>query len=408
MSHNYTLKIAGSTNLERGVYMAAIFKNKIELAFFKDGEVIKTASLSSGQTNLSNSLQKTKDKVALFCQRLGIEEQQLEYDHSEINKVERLVCKALSLGRKIFDVFLPAQWVIVYKKENDKKWQKIVPNSKVFQADPFIIYKDNKYYVFYEELKFSDWHGYLMVAELDIENARLINEKIILKKDYHLSYPNIFKENGIYYMIPEAMDSHSVDLYECTCFPYEWKKKRTLLENIQAVDTTPLKTDQGWYLFTSEVIKGAVCNDELSIYKSSDLLKKPFEKLYKTPVVSDVTNARMGGHFIQKNGEVYRISQNCGKRYGYQANINKILQIEGGYKEEIVETLKADFSALSFHTYNQDHDIMVGDMEIFRFDWYSLKRSTFAQLKRLIKGASLNSKKPNMTTENHLLTDDFS
>lgn len=385
MPQKFSLKIAGQSHLQRGLHQAAIFKDKVELAFYKDQELIKTASLSAGQTALANTLQSTQEKITLFCQRLGIEEQQLEYDRSELNKAEKLAYKVLSLGRKLLDAFIPVQWIIVYKNKGDKKWKKIIPDSKVFQADPFIIFKDNKYYIFYEELKFEDWHGYLMVAELDLENACLINEKVILKKDYHLSYPNVFKENDTYYMIPESGEGNTVDLYECTQFPYQWKKKKTLLNNIQAVDSTPLKTPQGWYLFTTEVVKGTSCNDELTIYKSDDLLTQPFKKLHAEPVICNVNNARMGGHFIQQNGDIFRIAQNCGKRYGHQANINKVLQIEGGYKEETIETLKADFPAFSFHTYNQDHDIIVGDMEIPRFDLYSLKRFTWVQLKRVFR-----------------------
>ena len=282
----------------------------------------------------------------------------------------------------LFEAFIPIQWVIVYKGKDEKKWHKIIPDSKVFQADPFVVFKDDKYYVFYEELKFEDYHGYLMVAELDIANNQLINEKIILKLENHLSFPNVFEENGTYYMIPECADSHRVDLYECTDFPYQWKHTRTLLDNIQAVDTTPLKTHDGWYLFTSEIVDGADCNDELSIYKSANLLNEPFTKLYDEPVISDVTNARMAGHFIQHKGELFRVSQNCGKRYGHQANINKVSQIEGGYKEELVNTLKPDRSALGFHTYNQDHEIIIGDMEIARFDFYSLKRFVWGNIRK--------------------------
>jgi len=385
MPPNYSLKIAGNANFERGVCHSAIFKNTVELVFYKDGKEVRTASLSAGQTSLSNTFQNTKDKIVLFCQRLNIEEHQLDYDRSNINKAEKLLYRVLSLGKKLADAFIPVQWIIVYKRKNDKKWQKIIPDSKVFQADSFIVFKDNKYYVFYEELKFKDWHGYLMAAELDIENNCLVNEKVILQKDYHLSYPSVFKENGTYYMIPESGDANSVDLYECTSFPYKWKKKKKLLDNIQAVDTTPLKTEQGWYLFTTEILSGASCNDELSIYKSNDLLNEPFKKLYNEPVVTDVSNARMGGHFIQKDGDIYRIAQNCGKRYGHQANINKIVQLEGGYKEEKVDVIKADFPAVSFHTYNQSQDqsLVVGDMEIPRFDFYSLKRFTWVQFKRV-------------------------
>ncbi len=159
-----------------------------------------------------------------------------------------------------------------------------------------------------------------------------------------------------------------------------------MIDNIQAVDTTPLKINDGaWYLFTSEIKEGASCDDELSIYKSADLLNQPFNKLYQDPVISDVTNARMAGHFIKRDGEIIRVAQNCGKRYGYQTNLNKVLQIEGGYQEELIETIKPTQGALGFHTYNQAHEVIIGDMEIARFDWYSLKRFVGGNLRRLFE-----------------------
>ena len=384
MSSTIKLTIAGTPSLHEGVYKAATSLDSVELVFTcrKSGGVCSKVNLAADRTSLYRTLEATKAKIELVCKRLGIEEQDLEYDRSGLSKFDNIRYKLLFLKKMLFEAFIPIQWVIVYKGVNEKKWHKIIPDSKVFQADPFVVYKDDKYYVFYEELKFEDYHGYLMVAELDIKNNQLINEKIILKLEHHLSFPNVFEENGTYYMIPECADSHRVDLYECTNFPYEWKHTKTLLNNIQAVDTTPLKTHDGWYLFTSEIVDGAGCNDELSIYKSADLLNEPFTKLYDEPVISDVTNARMAGHFIQHKGELFRVSQNCGKRYGHQANINKVLQIEDGYKEERVNTLKPDRSALGFHTYNQAHEIVIGDMEIARFDFYSLKRFVWGNIRK--------------------------
>ena len=121
------------------------------------------------------------------------------------------------------------------------------------------------------------------------------------------------------------------------------------------------------------------------IYKSPDLLKHPFTKLYDKPVISDVSNARMAGHFIQRDNDIIRVSQNCGKRYGYKANFNRIIQIEDGYQEELIDTIKPAQGALGFHTYNQAQDIIVGDMEIPRFDWYSLKRFVGGNLGRLFE-----------------------
>ena len=380
----YQLLIAGTPSLQEGVHKATIKYPSVELTFLKDGAVIKRASLSADRVSFGRTIEATQDKIELICHRLGITEKELDYDREPLSKAQKITYQLRFLKKIAFEALVPIQWVIVYKKEGEKRWRKIIPDSTVFQADSFIVYHNDRYYVFYEELKFEDYHGYLMVAELDLNNNRLINEKVILKLAHHLSYPNVFEENGTFYMIPECADSHRVDLFECVSFPYEWKKKKTLLDHIQAVDTTPLKVDDKWYLFTSEIVKGATCDDELSIYTSSDLLTEPFVALYDEPVISDVTNARMAGHFIKREGDIYRVSQNCGKRYGHHANINKVLQIEGGYKEERVDVLKPSFGALGFHTFNQAGDVIVGDMEIARFDVYSLKRFMWGNVKKVL------------------------
>lgn len=385
-SKTVKLTIAGKDNLESGVHKAVIFDDCLELIFSQSDEIIKTVSLAPDRASFYRTIEATKAKIKLLSSRLGIDESELEYSSQRLATPQKLIYKVLLLSKMIYTMLIPVQWVIVYKKQTDKKWRKIIPDSKIFQADPFLVYKDEKYYVFYEELKFEDYHGYLRTAELDVENGQLINDQIILKLEHHLSFPNVFEENGSFYMIPECADSNCVDLYECTDFPYSWHKKRTLIENISAVDTTPLKTADGnWYLFTTEIVDGASCDDELSIYKSSDLLDQPFMRLYNEPVVSDVTNARMAGHFIQQEGDIIRVSQNCGKRYGYQAKLNKVLQIEDGYREELIETIKPSPDALGFHTYNQAHEIVIGDMEIARFDWTSLKRFVGGNLKRLFE-----------------------
>lgn len=385
-AQEYSLTIADKHNLESGVHKATIFDNALKLAFFKDGKLIKTVSLSPDRASFCRTLEATKAKISLICNRLDIDESQLSYSTQALSTYQKLIYKALLFAKMIYMMIIPVQWVIVYKKQHEQKWRKIIPDSSLFQADPFIVYKDDKYYVFYEELKFKDYHGYLRAAELDVENGKLINDKIILKLEHHLSFPNVFEENGRFYMIPECADSKRVDLFECTDFPYSWEKKQTLINNINAVDTTPLKTADGtWYLFTSEIIEGAACDDELSIYKSNDLFNAPFTKLYQEAVISDVTNARMAGHFIQDDGEIIRVAQNCGKRYGHQANFNRVLQIEGTYKEELIETITPTQGSLGFHSYNQAHDIIVGDMEIARFDWYSLKRFIGGNFRRFFE-----------------------
>ena len=203
MPTEYTLTVAGCNSLDKGIHKASVSDGIVHLTFAKDGDNIRQASLAADRTSLSRTLQMTREKIDLICSRLGINESDLEYDRTKLSKPAKLGYKLLFLKKMLFEAFIPVQWIIVYKKTHEKKWRKIIPDSKVFQADPFVVFKDDKYYVFYEELKFEDYHGYLRAAELDIENNRLINDKVILNLDYHLSFPNVFLEKGRYYMIPE-------------------------------------------------------------------------------------------------------------------------------------------------------------------------------------------------------------
>jgi len=275
---NIKLTFSDNSCLESAALKAMLFENTIELVFSQNNKIITSANLAPDKASFSKTLVAIKAKINLICKRLGIHESQLIYDRTSVSIFKKIIYKPLILLKYICSILIPVQWVIVFKHQHDNKWRKIIPDSHLFQADPFVVYKNDKYFIFYEELKFEDYHGYLKVAELDSENGTLINDQIILKLEHHLSYPNVFEEKGIFYMIPECADSNRVDLFECTEFPYQWQKKQTLIENISAVDTTPLKTKEGtWYLFTSVITEGAVCGDELSIYTSTNLLEAMHE-----------------------------------------------------------------------------------------------------------------------------------
>ena len=186
-------------------------------------------------------------------------------------------------------------------------------------------------------------------------------------------------------MIPESSQNKTVDLYEAERFPYEWKLKKTLLKNIETVDSTFIKKYNIWYLFTNEKQLGISPNDELSIYYSEDFLNKEFKKLFLNPIISDVSCARMGGKFFLKNNKIYRVSQDCSKRYGYRVNINEILEIDkNNYKEQKIEVLKhpKNKKIIGMHTYNFSNEIEVADFLILRNDIKGLIRNIKSNLKR--------------------------
>lgn len=378
------IEIGKSKNIRKEIYKGTLFYDKLEIIFKEKDKIIYRTNILPGRYSYEQNEKIIKQKIETIKKRLNIDNINLKIQ--DINFVEKFIYKFFLFFKiRISRYFFPTQWIIGYKNINENNWKYLDISSEKMQADPFIVFENGKYFVFYEELYFEENKGYISVGELDLEKNRLVNQRIILEKDYHLSYPFIFKEDDKWFMIPESSQNKTVDLYEAERFPYEWKFKRSLLKNVENVDSTLIKKDNIWYLFTNEKQLGISPNDELSIYYSEDFLNKEFKKLFLNPVISDVSCARMGGKIFLKNSKIYRVSQDCSKRYGYRVNINEILEIDkNNYKEQNIEVLKHPRSKkiIGMHTYNFSNEIEVADFLVLRNDIKGLIRNIKSNLKR--------------------------
>lgn len=378
------IEIGKSKNIRKEIYKGTLFYDKLEIIFKEKDKIIYRTNILPGRYSYEQNEKIIKQKIEIIKKRLNIDNINLKIQ--DINFVEKFIYKFFLFFKiRISRYFFPTQWIIGYKNINENNWKYLDISSEKMQADPFIVFENGKYFVFYEELYFEENKGYISVGELDLEKNRLVNQRIILEKDYHLSYPFIFKEDDKWFMIPESSQNKTVDLYEAERFPYEWKFKRSLLKNVENVDSTLIKKDNIWYLFTNEKQLGISPNDELSIYYSEDFLNKEFKKLFLNPVISDVSCARMGGKIFLKNSKIYRVSQDCSKRYGYRVNINEILEIDkNNYKEQKIEVLKHPRSKkiIGMHTYNFSNEIEVADFLVLRNDIKGLIRNIKSNLKR--------------------------
>src|SRR5205085_8739929 len=119
------------------------------------------------------------------------------------------------------------------------RYKRIVPTKDRFWADPCVVFNNNTYYIFLEELiyKQNDGKAHIAVIEMD-EKGNYQQPRIALKCDYHLSYPFVFKYAEEFYMIPETSEHSTIELYKCVSFPDKWEFVMNLMENIKAVDTT--------------------------------------------------------------------------------------------------------------------------------------------------------------------------
>ena len=196
-------------------------------------------------------------------------------------------------------------------------------------ADPFI-YKDHIFCELIDKslkgleidaiTKKTHNGGILACSKLN----KILEFKVILSNvKFHYSYPHIFEENHKIYMIPETHQSNKLFLYENIDFPYKWKQKIILLDNIFCYDCTIFKKNDIIYLFVpSFKIKRNKKIYTNSIYKSSDLLKDKF-KIYQKNVLPN--SYRGGGNTFIKNNKYYIPIQPKSKIYGEKLYIYQII-----------------------------------------------------------------------------------
>jgi hypothetical protein len=273
----------------------------------------------------------------------------------------------------------PFSWVLLFKIKESKDFlnnsystfNKLKPSKDKFWADPFVISRDDKYFVFVEEFIYAKNKGHISVLELD-KGGKLITVKKLIDKPYHMSYPFVFESEGVYYMIPETGENRTIDLYKCIDFPGTWVFVKSLMKDVNAVDTTLFKYDGKWWLFTviDEINSTLDGCPELFLFFTDNILSGTWMSHPLNPVVSDIRTARPAGRVFIHNENIYRPSQDCAGRYGKAFNIIQILTLsETNYKEVQIKKIEPDWDTnlKGTHTFNFDDDFTV-------IDAYSMRR----------------------------------
>ena len=268
------------------------------------------------------------------------------------------------------------QWIMLYKFEKKNNWAtsfqeftRLIPPKDRFWADPFVMEKDNSYYIFFEELIYKENVGKIAVLKID-EHGNYDKPKIIIDKDYHLSYPFLIEEGSDLYMIPESSGNKTIELYKCIDFPLKWELHKVLMSNVNAVDTTIFKHDDKYWLFCNITEnEGASSLDELFLFYSDDLISDEWISHPNNPIISDVSQSRPAGNIFKSNGKIFRPSQNSAKGYGHGMKINEIIELSTtSYKEETVQSIYPDWEKdlIATHTLNHSKKLTVTDAMIIR------------------------------------------
>jgi hypothetical protein len=139
----------------------------------------------------------------------------------------------------------------------------------------------------------------LSVGEL--KNNKLVNIKDILKKDYHLSYPFIFKKGKSYFLIPETHEKKRLEVYIAKDFPYDWKLYSTAFHGEIVADPTLLSYKNKLWLFINKTKNNLNnLNKNLYIYQISDLKFTKIISHKNNPVISSLIGGRNAGNIFKE------------------------------------------------------------------------------------------------------------
>lgn len=277
-----------------------------------------------------------------------------------------------AIGRRKYNRWLFSdQWILLYKYTSDPgtpvsldELQRIVPPADRFWADPHVVRRNGRYYVFLEEYLYSTRLGHISVMEMD-DLGGFTPPIPVLKRDHHLSYPFVFEYDGALYMIPETLASKAIELYRCRRFPDQWEFVHALMSNVEAVDATVVSSGGRWWLFVA--IKdnpGSAASDDLFLFYADDPLAQDWTHHPASPIVRDIRRARPAGGILKQDGKLFRPGQIGIPRYGYGIAVHEITQLTSEvYEERLVQSItpNAGSSIVGSHTISQAPGLIMMD-----------------------------------------------
>lgn len=272
------------------------------------------------------------------------------------------------------------QWFIAFRARQPLSiplhmngFQIIKPPAGHFYADPFIVEHNGKDYVFFEDYSIAGHKGVISFVAIE-KDGSYGDCQVAIEKDYHLSYPFIFKEDGKIFMIPETSKNNTIELYEAVNFPCEWKLAHVLLEGFDASDTTLFSANKKW-LFTLITAPGEREGNLFLFF--ADSIYGTWHPHPLNPVNSDPANSRPGGNLFYYGSRLIRPAQNGAVKYGRSLVFNEIFcMTEDTFSEIKLAEMGPSWLEYNkcFHTYNFNENFEVVDGLFSTTDYFKVFR----------------------------------
>jgi hypothetical protein len=201
------------------------------------------------------------------------------------------------------------------------RYRELRPPRDRFWADPFPVEREGRHWLFYEEQPLDAPRAHINVVEID-ERGVAGAHTTVLTRDYHLSYPSVFRWRDEWWMTPETAGIGKVQLFRATRFPYEWEHAADLLD-LRATDPTLVEIDGRWWMFVGVRAPGAIEATALDIYHADTPLG-PWRAHARNPLRVDVRAARPAGRVFRHEGRLHRPAQDGSPVYGTAIVVHRI------------------------------------------------------------------------------------
>lgn len=227
-----------------------------------------------------------------------------------------------------------------------------------FQADPFIIDKDDHLYVFYEAFSFLNSKGILRCRVLNKDLREVDDVKLEGFDDLkcHLSFPFLFQFDGQLFMIPESSERKEIILFQSVDFPARWEKVKVLVPNLAVTDNVIFELNNVYFLVSTTM------NYEITIHTAESIFGE-WKKISPELNVCNIHHRGAGTPFFINN-KAYIFTQECNPgEYGKSIFIKELLSLTPlKYEEKLIGKINSPINnSLGIHTINFTEKYIVYD-----------------------------------------------
>lgn len=270
---------------------------------------------------------------------------------------------ASKVVRRITGTPRTAHWQMAVRVGDGRLWGDDALNTDGFRwiesppgylyADPFLIRHNSRTWLFYENYSYSEQRAVIDCGEV-LADGTVSESRSVLRRPYHLSFPQVFQYGEDFFMVPETAGNRTVELYRAVRFPDEWKLEKVLYSGAPAVDTAVWHDGTFWWFFST--LKEARGDGYMLFLFFSRELDGEWQSHPANPICTDVRYARGAGSLFRQNGRLLRPNQDCSVRYGYRLNCQEVITLTpDSYAEKPLFTLDPSTwsGMIGVHTYNR-------------------------------------------------------